>query len=171
MPSAVPPFNSLSCNVWTNERYHITRAIGATGSIVWQCVRAKWPPLVAVSQALLLLTLHVCRVPTVASTYLSSLRAGVTLTAYCGDRILCAATDVHTDRLLFYKEPPPEPVGDLAAALGGGGVPVHKMIFMADQDRWVGRAGAVVRASSRHTVASSRNAVEPCAVGAHMRTA
>nr|ADF43173.1 HDH1m [Chlamydomonas reinhardtii] len=60
---------------------------------------------------------------------------GVTLTAYCGDRILCAATDVHTDRLLFYKEPPPEPVGDLAAALGGGGVPVHKMIFMADQDR------------------------------------
>ncbi|KAG2443542.1 hypothetical protein HXX76_001894 [Chlamydomonas incerta] len=62
--------------------------------------------------------------------------AGVTLTAYCGDRILCAATDAHTDRLNFYKEPPPEAVGELAAVVsGGGGVPVHKMIFMADQDR------------------------------------
>lgn len=32
----------------------------------------------------------------------------LTLTAYCGDRILCEATDVHTDRLTFYKEPTPE---------------------------------------------------------------
>ena len=32
----------------------------------------------------------------------------LTLTAYCGDRILCEATDEHTDRLLFYKEPSPE---------------------------------------------------------------
>ncbi|KAG2437621.1 hypothetical protein HYH02_011260 [Chlamydomonas schloesseri] len=62
-------------------------------------------------------------------------KLGVTLTAYCGDRILCAATDNHTDRLLFYNEPPPEPVGDLGAAVSGsGGIAVHKMIFMADQD-------------------------------------
>jgi hydroxymethylpyrimidine pyrophosphatase-like HAD family hydrolase len=35
---------------------------------------------------------------------------GLTLTAYCGDRILCEATDSHTDRLTFYKEPTPEGV-------------------------------------------------------------
>ncbi|KXZ46767.1 hypothetical protein GPECTOR_41g732 [Gonium pectorale] len=57
----------------------------------------------------------------------------VTLTAYCGERILCAATDAHTERLNFYREPPPEPVGDLGAILGR--VPVHKMIFMAEQSR------------------------------------
>ncbi|PNH03878.1 hypothetical protein TSOC_010023, partial [Tetrabaena socialis] len=56
---------------------------------------------------------------------------GVTLTAYCGERILCAATDSHTDRLNFYKEPPPEAVGDLAAVVGT--VEIHKMIFMAEQ--------------------------------------
>lgn len=72
----------------------------------------------------------------------------VTLTAYCGDRILCAATDEHTDRLLFYREPTPEPVGDLAAHLllrNGNAesdsgdstttttIDVHKLIFMAPQ--------------------------------------
>ncbi|KXZ46768.1 hypothetical protein GPECTOR_41g733 [Gonium pectorale] len=57
----------------------------------------------------------------------------VTLVAYCGERILCAATDAHTERFNFYREPPPEPVGDLGAILGR--VPVHKMIFMAEQAR------------------------------------
>jgi hydroxymethylpyrimidine pyrophosphatase-like HAD family hydrolase len=37
----------------------------------------------------------------------------LTLTAYCGgDRILCERTDAHTDRLLFYREPPPEAIGE-----------------------------------------------------------
>lgn len=72
----------------------------------------------------------------------------VTLTAYCGDRILCAATDEHTERLLFYREPTPEPIGDLAAHLllrNGNAesdsgdstttttIDVHKLIFMAPQ--------------------------------------
>ncbi|GIL85379.1 hypothetical protein Vretimale_10672 [Volvox reticuliferus] len=57
---------------------------------------------------------------------------GITLTAYCGERILCAATDGHTDRLSFYKEPPPEAVGDLAQIVGE--VPIQKLIFMAEQD-------------------------------------
>lgn len=60
---------------------------------------------------------------------------GLTLTAYCGERILCADTDRHTDRLLFYKEPTPEAVGDMASNVVSAGIPVHKMIFMADQDR------------------------------------
>lgn len=30
---------------------------------------------------------------------------GVTLVAYCGDRILSASLDEHTERLKFYKEP------------------------------------------------------------------
>lgn len=33
------------------------------------------------------------------------------LAAYCGDRIVCRETDEQSDRLLFYKEPPPESVG------------------------------------------------------------
>ncbi len=41
-------------------------------------------------------------------------RRGLTLTAYTGDRIVCRATDEHTDRLLFYKEPPPEGLGEPA---------------------------------------------------------
>jgi hypothetical protein len=60
--------------------------------------------------------------------------AGLTLTAYCGERILCAATDQHTDRLLFYKEPPPEAVGKLRSIVGG--TPIQKLIFMAPQPRW-----------------------------------
>ncbi|GIL55625.1 hypothetical protein Vafri_11159 [Volvox africanus] len=56
---------------------------------------------------------------------------GITLTAYCGERILCAATDSHTDRLNFYKEPPPEAVGDLARIVGE--IQIQKLIFMADQ--------------------------------------
>ncbi|KAG2497861.1 hypothetical protein HYH03_004127 [Edaphochlamys debaryana] len=60
-------------------------------------------------------------------------REGVTLTAYCGERILCAATDAHTDRLNFYKEPPPEAVGDMRRQVGV--TEMHKMIFMADQSK------------------------------------
>ena len=34
----------------------------------------------------------------------------LTLTAYCGERILSERIDEHTDRLLFYEEPTPEGV-------------------------------------------------------------
>ncbi len=43
---------------------------------------------------------------------------GVALTCYSDDAILCGATDEHTDRLLFYKEPTPEAVGDLERVVG-----------------------------------------------------
>ncbi|KAF8061109.1 TOC34 [Scenedesmus sp. PABB004] len=56
----------------------------------------------------------------------------VTLAAYCHDRIFVATTDEHTDRLLFYAEPTPEPVGDLAAHLLGARE-VHKLIWLAPQ--------------------------------------
>ncbi|GAX84048.1 hypothetical protein CEUSTIGMA_g11472.t1 [Chlamydomonas eustigma] len=56
---------------------------------------------------------------------------GITLTAYCGGRILAAVRDSHTDRLLFYKEPDVEAVGPLQEALRH--VTVHKLIFMTDQ--------------------------------------
>lgn len=59
--------------------------------------------------------------------------AGVTLVAYLGDRIVCDATDSHTDRLLFYKEPPPEGIGSLEPHVGE--LPIQKLIFMADQPR------------------------------------
>jgi hypothetical protein len=32
----------------------------------------------------------------------------LTLAAYCGERIVAASTDEHTDRLIFYREPTPE---------------------------------------------------------------
>lgn len=32
----------------------------------------------------------------------------LTLAAYCGERIVTTATDEHTDRLKFYREPTPE---------------------------------------------------------------
>lgn len=57
----------------------------------------------------------------------------VTLTAYSGDRILCATTDEHTNRLLFYKEPTPEPVGSLRNIVGA--MQIQKLIFMAPQHR------------------------------------
>eukprot|EP00879_Flechtneria_rotunda_P009407 GHRR01009849.1.p1 GENE.GHRR01009849.1~~GHRR01009849.1.p1 ORF type:complete len:357 (+),score=113.98 GHRR01009849.1:259-1329(+) len=56
----------------------------------------------------------------------------LTLTAYCNDRIFCKETDEHTNRLLWYKEPTPEPVGDLESHLLGT-IEVHKLIFMAPQ--------------------------------------
>ena len=40
-------------------------------------------------------------------------RTGLTLTAYCGDRVLAEQTDEQTDRLIFYGEPTPEAVGPL----------------------------------------------------------
>jgi hypothetical protein len=55
----------------------------------------------------------------------------MTLMAYCGERILAAVQDCHTDRLIFYKEPEVEGVGPLQEALRH--VTVHKLIFMADQ--------------------------------------
>lgn len=58
---------------------------------------------------------------------------GLTLTAYCGERILTEKTDEHSDRLLFYEEPTPEGVGPLTEILGK--VPVQKMILMAPQPR------------------------------------
>jgi hypothetical protein len=37
-----------------------------------------------------------------------ALEHGLTLTAYCGERIVTQATNHHTDRLIFYREPTPE---------------------------------------------------------------
>lgn len=59
----------------------------------------------------------------------------MTLTAYCGERILAASLDDQTARLAFYKEPEVEAVGNLGAALVEGGVSVQKMIFMAEQSK------------------------------------
>jgi hypothetical protein len=58
----------------------------------------------------------------------------LTLTAYCGDRILCSATDEQTDRLLFYREPSPEGVGDMEEQVVGR-IDVQKLIFMASVER------------------------------------
>ncbi|PRW57026.1 haloacid dehalogenase-like hydrolase [Chlorella sorokiniana] len=58
---------------------------------------------------------------------------GVTLTAYCGDRIVCRETDEQSDRLLFYKEPPPESVGPLERQVGK--LPISKLIFMNSEQR------------------------------------
>eukprot|EP00892_Ulva_mutabilis_P006979 jgi/Ulvmu1/4653/UM002_0384.1 len=61
---------------------------------------------------------------------------GLTLTAYCGERIVTDATNAHTDRLLFYREPIPEAVGCLrSAVLGAGSLRVHKLLFMEDDVR------------------------------------
>ena len=59
-------------------------------------------------------------------------RKDLTLVAYCGDRIVCESTDKHTDRLNFYKEPPPESIGDLARHAET--LPIQKLIFMAQHD-------------------------------------
>ncbi|CAI7886148.1 unnamed protein product [Closterium sp. NIES-53] len=55
---------------------------------------------------------------------------GVTLTAYCGERILCEERDEHTDRLIPYGEPIPEAVGPLEDLIGI--TSIHKLILMAD---------------------------------------
>mmetsp|Transcript_5631 Transcript_5631/g.20492 ORF Transcript_5631/g.20492 Transcript_5631/m.20492 type:complete len:320 (-) Transcript_5631:1966-2925(-) len=66
-----------------------------------------------------------------AAVYARSL--GVTLTAYCGERILCEATNEQTDRLLPYKEPVPEGVGPLD--MYAEAVETHKVIFMAPEEQ------------------------------------
>lgn len=59
-------------------------------------------------------------------------KLNVTLVLYGSDRIICETRDDHTDRLIFYGEPTPEAVGDVAAYLDDTGMDIHKVIFMAD---------------------------------------
>jgi len=87
-------------------------------------------------------------------------RLGVTLTVYSDERILCAATDEHTDRLLFYREPTPEPVGALEAVVGVENI--QKMIFMAPQVRGCMRLGGG-RPRARHRTTRGRRAAPPLA--------
>jgi hypothetical protein len=87
---------------------------------------------------------------------------GVTLTAYCDERILAAALDEHTERLLFYKEPTPEAVGPLAQQVAGlmvrGCAPLG-----GGQQSWAAE-GAGMRAC-----ASSSSAFGPfCAPSGHI---
>lgn len=51
---------------------------------------------------------------------------------YCNDRILCEAVNKHTNRLIFYKEPTPEAVGDLSEWVGK--ISVHKQIFLSEDE-------------------------------------
>lgn len=57
---------------------------------------------------------------------------GIVLVAYCGDRILCEARGEQTDRLMFYKEPTPEPVGPLISLIGQ--MTVHKLIYLTPHE-------------------------------------
>ena len=59
---------------------------------------------------------------------------GLTLAAYCGDRILAEATDTHTERLIFYGEPCPESHGPLAGVLCRQ-IPCQKFILMGSEER------------------------------------
>lgn len=45
--------------------------------------------------------------------------------AYCGDRVVCEARDEHTDRLLFYREPTPEGIGEAGPGRGAGAPVLH----------------------------------------------
>jgi Cof subfamily protein (haloacid dehalogenase superfamily) len=56
----------------------------------------------------------------------------LSLTAYCGDRIVCKTRDEHTDRLIFYGEPTPEGIGPLHSHIGV--LPIMKVIFMAPEE-------------------------------------
>lgn len=71
----------------------------------------------------------------------------VTLVAYSSDRILCDKTDVHTDRLVFYGEPVPEPVGDILSYLSNNPCDIFKCIFMADSESITTRVHPMVHAS------------------------
>jgi len=53
---------------------------------------------------------------------------GVSLVAFCKDRILCEARDEQTDRVLDFGEPAPEAVGPMKAVLGK--VQMHKLILL-----------------------------------------
>ncbi len=59
-------------------------------------------------------------------------RKRVTLTVYCGERILAAERDAQTDRLSFYKEPDVEAVGPLSTVVGS--ISMQKMIWLAPQE-------------------------------------
>ncbi|KAK9829817.1 hypothetical protein WJX72_008049 [[Myrmecia] bisecta] len=58
---------------------------------------------------------------------------GLSLAAYTNDRIICAEQDEHTDRLIPYGEPVPEPVGPLRDVLQE--VPIQKFIYICSQER------------------------------------
>eukprot|EP00850_Spirogloea_muscicola_P001714 SM000006S19479 [mRNA] locus=s6:988371:991011:+ [translate_table: standard] len=56
----------------------------------------------------------------------------LTLIACCGERILCEATNFHTDRLIGYGEPIPEAVGPLLNIVGS--LVIHKLLFMSSDN-------------------------------------
>ncbi|BDA48530.1 probable sugar phosphatase YidA [Coccomyxa sp. Obi] len=61
---------------------------------------------------------------------------GLTLAAYSTSRIVTEQTDEHTDRLLFYGEPTPEPVGPLRDFLNApGAAGFQKLILMQTEER------------------------------------
>ena len=57
-------------------------------------------------------------------------KLSVSLVLYGSDRIICESRDEHTDRLIFYGEPTPEAVGDVAGYLGAPAttLQIHKVI-------------------------------------------
>ena len=57
----------------------------------------------------------------------------LSLTAYCGERIICHTRDEHTDRLIFYGEPVPEALGPLEKFIGQ--LPIYKIILMQEEKR------------------------------------
>ena len=61
-------------------------------------------------------------------------RTNRTLVAFCGDRILCAARNADTDRVLDYGEPVPEPVGSLVEGCVDAGVAVNKLLLFAPEE-------------------------------------
>jgi Cof subfamily protein (haloacid dehalogenase superfamily) len=80
--------------------------------------------------------------------------ANLTVTAYCGSRILAKSIDAQTDRLKFYKEPDVEAVGPLSEALKE--IDTHKLIFMGDQaviDQIRPQAEAILRGRASLTTA------------------
>lgn len=87
--------------------------------------------------------------------------AGVTLTAYSDDRIFCDATDAHTDRLLFYKEPPPEGVGDLERIVGKRGIQKASPRGRAVRLRGGACGGAPTAAARRGAGASGPDVAAP----------
>eukprot|EP00240_Pyramimonas_obovata_P016166 CAMPEP_0118940056 /NCGR_PEP_ID=MMETSP1169-20130426/30491_1 /TAXON_ID=36882 /ORGANISM="Pyramimonas obovata, Strain CCMP722" /LENGTH=288 /DNA_ID=CAMNT_0006884453 /DNA_START=76 /DNA_END=942 /DNA_ORIENTATION=- len=56
---------------------------------------------------------------------------GVSLIAFCQDRILCESEDEHTDRTLDFGEPRAEAMGPLEDVLGE--VEMHKLILMGEE--------------------------------------
>lgn len=57
----------------------------------------------------------------------------LTLTAYCGDRVVCSHINEHTDRLIFYGEPTPEGIGSLKHHIGA--IPIMKVLLMDSEER------------------------------------